>query len=179
MKDYSKLFSGMADDAGEKLKKIRRKKKSDKQEIEKPKTIGKTASQRKREARDEKRATRRARKSGADENSEQFTADVAAEKEKIGQRRANRKQFLRNFAANLAGAEQSQVRGQINTKDMSTAFGESEGSKPDAVKAQESQEVAQKETYDNIFKSIGSSDNASLGDIGFSTTNPYDLFKNS
>lgn len=100
-------------------------------------------------------------------------------KELQGQRRANRKQFLRNFAANLAGVEQSQVRGQINTKDMSTAFGKSEGSKPDAVKAQESQEVAQKETYDNIFKSIGSSGNASLGDIGFSTTNPYDLFKNS
>jgi|TARA_R100000482_G_scaffold60443_1_gene22105 hypothetical protein len=180
MKDYSKLFSGMADDAGEELKKIQSRKKPGKQATEKPKTIGKTASEKKRENRIKKRAERRAKKGGSDpDNKEQFAADVAAEKEKIGQRRANRKQFLRDFAANLAGVEQNQVRGQINTKDMSKAFGESEGSKPDAVKAQESQEVAQKETYDNIFKGIGSSGNASLGDIGFSTTNPYDLFKNS
>ena len=148
--------------------------------MEETKAIGKTASEKKRQARIEKRAKRRAEKGGSDpDNKKQFEADVAAEKEKIGQRRANRKQFLRNFAANLAGAEQNTVRGQINTKDMSAAFGESKAGKPDAVKAQEAEEASNKENIDNIFKRFVSSGNEGLGDIGFSATNPYGLFKKS
>lgn len=166
MKDYSKLFSGMADDAGEELKKIQSRKKPGKQATEKPKTIGKTASEKKREKRIENRAKRRAEKGGSDpDNKEQFAADVAAEKEKIGQRRANRKQFLRNFAANLAGVEQNTVRGQINTQDMSDAY----KGKPDAIKAQESETAENEKSYKNrLF--FNPEPNKGLGEVGIDLT---------
>ena len=95
-------------------------------------------------------------------------------KELQGQRRANRKQFLKNFAANLAGVEQNTVRGQINTQDMSDAY----KGKPDAVQAQESEAATEKERMSNMFKGFDSSDNSSLGDIGF-TFNPYNSWKRS
>tara|TARA_B100000212_G_scaffold295906_1_gene239104 strand:+ start:9907 stop:10815 length:909 start_codon:yes stop_codon:yes gene_type:complete len=133
----------------------------------------------------EKRIAKRSlkRKDRQDDRAERIALrkDITFDEAKAlqGERKLKRKQFLRDFAANLAGVEQSQVRGQINTKDMSKAFGKSETAKPDAVKAQESEQASNKESIDNIFKRFTSSGNEGLGDIGFSTTNPYDLFQDS
>jgi hypothetical protein len=176
MKDYGKLFSGMADDAGEKLKKIQNKKKSNEQTAEKPERVGKTSFQKRREKRIQKRAERRAKRSGTEKNSEQFNANVEAEKDLIEQRRLKRKQFLRDFASNLAGVEQRTVRGTMQTQDMSDSFGKQPQSS--AEKAQQVEQAQEEENIKNKFSAFTSSANEGLGDIGFSF-NPYDSFKKS
>lgn len=80
-------------------------------------------------------------------------------------RRDNRKQFLRNFAANLAGVEQNTVRGQINTQDMSDAY----KGKPDATKAQESETAENEKSYKNrLF--FNPEPNKGLGEVGIDLT---------
>lgn len=80
-------------------------------------------------------------------------------------RRDNRKQFLRNFAANLAGVEQNTVRGQINTQDMSDAY----KGKPDVTKAQESETAENEKSYKNrLF--FNPEPNKGLGEVGIDLT---------
>lgn len=73
--------------------------------VSKSKPVGTTKAERRRENRENRRAIRRARKSGEKYGTAQFDANVEAEKDLIRKRRANRQQFLRNFASQLTTGE--------------------------------------------------------------------------
>jgi hypothetical protein len=172
MFDKEKFYKTTSE--GFKEKKINEVKKlfGEKDSEENPKTIGKTNFERKREERTQRRAERRASKSGADKDSDQFKADVKAEKELIGKRRNKRTEFLKSFAANLAGNAQSSKGGTFRTKDLD-AFGSKPGEEfnsniSDSEKATKMETEQNEEELKSRLDGIASKDNKSLGDIGFS-----------
>ena len=119
----------------------------------------------------EKRIAKRSlkRKDRQDDRAERIALrkDITFDEAKALQdeRKLKRKQFLRDFAANLAGVEQNAVRGQINTQDMSDAY----KGKPDATKAQESETAENEKLYKNrLF--FNPEPNKGLGEVGIDLT---------
>ena len=133
--------------------------------------VGKTSRQKRIEDRTQRRAERRAAKSGAEKDSDQFKANVEAEKKLIGERRNKRKEFLKSFAANLAGDVQSSQGGTFRTKDID-AFGQKTGDEfnsnvSDSEKAKQIETEENEKLYKSRLDGIASKDNSDLGNIGF------------
>ena len=106
-------------------------------------------------------------------------------KELQGQRRANRKQFLKNFAANLAGVEMS--KGEFNTKDYENyKKNNAENAESNIVSDQQKSNKIATESNAKDFKSrlfMDSDPNSSIGkysNFGAEYTNVIvpDLLKN-
>ena len=138
----------------------------------KKEVVGKTNFEKKREKRTQRRAERRASKGGSKEGTDQFKADVKAEKELIGKRRNKRTEFLKSFAANLAGNAQSSQGGTFRTRDLD-AFGSQPGEEfnsdiSDSEKATKMETEQNEEQLKSRLDGITSKDNSSLGNIGLS-----------
>lgn len=91
-------------------------------------------------------------------------------KELQGQRRAGRKQFLKNFAANLAGVEMN--KGEFNTKDYENyKKNNAENAETNIVSDQqksnniETKSNAQK--YKSLFEAMAATPNSSLGNMSY------------
>ena len=137
----------------------------------KKEVVGKTSRQKSIEDRTQRRAERRAAKSGAEKDSDQFKANVEAEKKLIGERRNKRKEFLKSFAANLAGDVQSSQGGTFRTKDID-AFGQKTGDEfnsnvSDSEKAKQIETEENEKLYKSRLDGIASKDSSDLGNIGF------------
>jgi len=138
----------------------------------KKEVVGKTSRQKRIEDRTQRRAERRAAKSGAEKDSDQFKANVEAEKKLIGERRNKRKEFLKSFAANLAGDVQSSQGGTFRTKDID-AYGQKAGDEfnsniSDSEKANQMETEENEKLYKSRLDGVASKDNSDLGNIGFS-----------
>ena len=136
--------------------------------------VGKTNSERRREMRTQRRAERRASKGDAKKGSDQFKANVEAEKNLIKERRGKRQEFLRSFAANLAGDVQSSQGGTFKTKDID-AFGQKPGDEfnpniSDSEKANKMETEQNEEQFKSMLDGVASKDNSDLGNIGFQST---------
>lgn len=91
-------------------------------------------------------------------------------KELQGQRRANRKQFLKNFAANLAGVEMN--RGEFNTKDYENyKKNNDENAESNIVSDQQKSNKIDTENntkrYKSLFESMANTPNSTLGNMSY------------
>lgn len=91
-------------------------------------------------------------------------------KELQGQRRANRKQFLKNFAANLAGVEMN--RGEFNTKDYENyKKNNDENAESNIVSDQQKSNKIDTENntkkYKSLFESMANAPNSTLGNMSY------------
>jgi electron transport complex protein RnfC len=91
-------------------------------------------------------------------------------KELQGQRRANRKQFLKNFAANLAGVEMN--KGEFNTKDYENyKKNNDENAESNIVSDQQKSNKIDTESntkrYKSLFESMANTPNSTLGNMSY------------
>ncbi len=122
-----------------------------------PKVVGTTKAERRRTKRDNKKAFRRANKSGEEYGTAQWDANFQAEKDLIGDRREKRKEYLRNFASQLTRGVQAdqndfKTRSDINFfkgQKSDQANGNNKESKPSA---EEIDKKSQRDTYENNFR---------------------------
>ena len=89
-------------------------------------------------------------------------------KELQGQRKANRKQFLKSFAANLAGVEMN--KGEFNTKDYENyKKSNAENSETNIVSDQQKSNNIETESnaknYKSLFEAMAATPNSTLGDM--------------
>lgn len=89
-------------------------------------------------------------------------------KELQGQRKAGRKQFLKNFAANLAGVEMN--KGEFNTKDYENyKKSNAENSETNIVSDQQKSNNIETESnaknYKSLFEAMAATPNSTLGDM--------------
>jgi len=91
-------------------------------------------------------------------------------KELQGQRRAGRKKFLKNFAANLAGAEMN--KGEFNTKDYENyKKNNDENAESNIVSDQQKSNKIDTENntkrYKSLFESMANTPNSTLGNMSY------------
>jgi len=124
-----------------------------------PKVVGTTKAERRRTKRDNKKAFRRANKSGEEYGTDQWDANFQAEKDLIGDRREKRKEYLKNFASQLTRGVQAD-QGDFQTKsdikffkDQKTnqAKDNNTESKP-GPSAEEIEKNVQTRTFENNFR---------------------------
>ena len=113
-----------------------------------------TKSGRKREARDDKRARRRAKDLI---NTSDYDSAVQQEKDKIQKRRSNRKEYLRNFASQLTRGVQADQKGFDTKSDIGYFKGQKESQASDNNKETKpsADQIAKKseiESYENNFR---------------------------
>lgn len=135
--------------------------------------VGTTKAGRRRENRDNRRALRRARKSGLEYGTPEFDANVKAEKALIKKRRAARNQYLRNFASQLARGEQAAARpseydGETDVSKMFTNKTDAQAATDKNAETEKSiiQDKLDKSGGDNQFMSFLDSSNLDLGNYG-------------
>tara|TARA_B100000287_G_C20609952_1_gene771627 strand:- start:75 stop:1082 length:1008 start_codon:yes stop_codon:yes gene_type:complete len=156
------------------------------------KAKGMTRSDLRRKQRDERVATRRAGKTakklfkeGIGTDQTQMDANIQAEKDKIQKRRANRKEYLRNFASQLTRGVQADPKSFETKSDIGYFKGQKESqasdnnkeTKPSAAQIAKESEV---ESYENNFRNqlgMTSDFNNSKFDkylgIGHNESNPF------
>jgi len=91
-------------------------------------------------------------------------------KELQGQRRAGRKQFLKNFAANLAGVEMN--KGEFNTKDYenykkNNAENAETNIVSDQQKSNNIETESNAEKYKSLFEAMTATPNSTLGNMSY------------
>lgn len=91
-------------------------------------------------------------------------------KELQGQRRAGRKQFLKNFAANLAGVEMN--KGEFNTKDYENyKKNNAENAETNIVSDQQKSNNIETESnakkYKSLFEAMAATPNSTLGNMSY------------
>lgn len=91
-------------------------------------------------------------------------------KELQGQRRAGRKQFLKNFAANLAGVEMN--KGEFNTKDYENyKKNNAENAETNIVSDQQKSNNVETESnakkYKSLFEAMAATPNSTLGNMSY------------
>tara|TARA_S200000501_G_scaffold156576_1_gene147771 strand:+ start:10852 stop:11898 length:1047 start_codon:yes stop_codon:yes gene_type:complete len=136
----------------------------------KSKVVGETKAGRRLERRIDRRARRRAFKTGAPMGSDQYKANVEAEKQLIRDRRGRRNQFLRNFASQLARGEQAKQPGKDYEGDYKEGdnFGQKGGSKENVAEtAQTNENVEQNKEKLNTSSNDNSLMNTFLGTTNF------------
>jgi len=122
-----------------------------------PKVVGTTKAERRRTKRDNKKAFRRANKSGEEYGTDQWDANFQAEKDLIGDRREKRKEYLRNFASQLTRgvqADQSdfKTKSDINFFKGQKADQANDNNKESKPSAEEIDKKSQIDTYENNFR---------------------------
>tara|TARA_Y100000022_G_scaffold146017_1_gene127704 strand:- start:604 stop:1659 length:1056 start_codon:yes stop_codon:yes gene_type:complete len=184
---YTKIFGDIAKQAGDsEYKKLMNKKaaldfrnrmdkklqeqKAATSDSDKP-IVGTTKAGRRRENRDNRKALRRARKSGLEYGTPEFDANVKAEKALIKKRRKARNEYLRNFASQLARGEQASPKPTETPEGMTTEnFFDSNKEKTNTAKTdgQAATEQNQKIEKDNIETRLDRTkqqDNSYFGDF--------------
>tara|TARA_B100000029_G_C17494611_1_gene930365 strand:+ start:277 stop:1212 length:936 start_codon:yes stop_codon:yes gene_type:complete len=141
-----------------------------------PKVVGTTKAERRRTRRDNKKAFRRANKSGEEYGTAQWDANFQAEKDLIADRREKRKEYLRNFASQLTRgvqADQSdfKTKSDINFFKNQKTDQAKDNNKESKPSAEEIDKKSQIETYENNFRNI-------LGENSDFANNNFNRFLN-
>ena len=139
---------------------------------------GETQKDRRFKKRLERKARRRALRSGAPEGSDQYKANLQSEKDLIKKRRARRNEFLRQFASQLSRGEQAAPRpseydGETDPSKMFTNKNKTDGQKATEKNAETEKEniktrLDRTKQQDNSFMSFldSSGVGSDLGNYG-------------